>query len=185
MERRKPYFPVFIDISEKRIIVAGGGRIAERRIDTLLKFTADITVVAPEVTDGIRKRVKEGKVSWIRKTFHKAARERQADEQKSLSDTEMLLNNADMVLAATNDAECNERIMRLCRERGIPVNVSHKKELCDFYFPAVVVKDNVTVGITSGGLSHAQARKVREQVEAVLGEEMCHAHSPLKNTDDI
>ena len=59
MERRKPYFPVFIDISEKRIIVAGGGRIAERRIDTLLKFTADITVVAPEVTDGIRKRVKE------------------------------------------------------------------------------------------------------------------------------
>lgn len=184
MEGRKPYFPMFIDISEKKIIVAGGGRIAERRIDTLLKFAADITVIAPEVTDGICKMAEEGKVIWIRRAFHKDAGEIQADAQKNLSDIEVFLKNADMVLAATNDAECNERIMRLCRERGIPVNVSHKKELCDFYFPAVVVKDNVTVGITSGGLSHAQARKVREQVETVLGGKMCHAHPPLKNTDD-
>lgn len=176
MEGRKPYFPMFVDISEKKIVVAGGGRIAQRRVETLLRFACDITLIAPEVTDKIRERADEGKVCWIRKAFHE-------DIGKSLLDTEKGL--PDIVFAATNDAGCNERIMRMCRERGIPVNVSHKKELCDFYFPAVVVKGNVTVGITSSGLNHVQARKVREQVEDVLDEGMGHAHSSLENTDDI
>lgn len=189
---RKTYFPMFIDISEKKIVVAGGGRIAQRRVETLLKFADDITVIAPEVTDKIRKRVDEGKVRWIKKAFCRDTEESRPDERKDLPDVKKstadinrLLEEADMVLAATNDTVCNERIVRMCRRRGIPVNASHKKELCDFYFPAVVVKDHVTVGITSGGLSHAQARKVREQIETVLGGGMCHAHSSLKNTDDV
>lgn len=171
MEGRKPYFPMFVDISKKKIVVAGGGKIAQRRVETLLKFADDITVIAPEVTDVICKRIGEGRVHWIREAFHEDTEESQPDAKKDMSDMDRILKDADMVLAATSDTDCNERIMRMCRERGVPVNVSHKKELCDFYFPAVVVKDNITVGITSGGLSHGQARKIREQVEDMLGEE--------------
>lgn len=177
MNRKKPYFPMFIDISEKTIVVAGGGMVAERRVETLLRFAGEITVIAPEATDKIQKRADEGKICWIKQSFCQ-------DTKESLLDITKLLKTADMVLAATNDTDCNEWIMRMCREYGIPVNVSHKKELCDFFFPAVVVKDNVTVGITSGGMNHMQARKVREQIEDVLDGEICHAHSLSEDTDD-
>lgn len=153
----KPYFPVFIDISEKKIAVVGGGKVAERRVETLLKFAERITVISPDVTEEIHKRADEGRVQWIREAIHTECAAKR------------LLNDADMVLAATNDRESNERIMYICREQGIPVNVSHRKEMCDFYFPAVVVQEGVTVGITSGGGNHKKAGKVREQVEEMLG----------------
>ena len=71
-------------------------------------------------------------------------------------------------MAVTDNRVCNEQVVHICRERGILTNASHKKELCDFYFPAVVIKDSVTVGITSGGQSHMQVKKMREQIEAAL-----------------
>lgn len=172
---KKPYFPMFVDISEKKIVVVGGGRIAERRVDTLLKFAMDITVIAPKVTERLREMSEDGKVRWIAAAFCEDIQNSGLETTENESwgkecppDAELFLQNADMVLAATNDSSCNEWIMRICRGRGILVNVSHKKELCDFYFPAVVVKDDVTVGITSNGLSHRKARKAREQVEAAL-----------------
>ncbi len=168
MCRKKPYFPMFVDISEKRIVVIGGGKVAERRVDTLLKFADDITVVSPEVSEGIRQKAKEKKIRWIPEAFCADEGERKAKEGRLSGNGKDFLAGADMVIAATSDSACNELVMRICRKRKIPVNVSHKKELCDFYFPAAVVKDNVTVGITSGGQSHAQARKIREQVETAL-----------------
>ena len=157
MSERKPYFPMFIDLSEKKVVVIGGGRIAGRRVETLLKFTENITVVSPEITEEIRMAAKQHKVCWVKERFE--------------DHTDMILKGADMVLAATNDSECNEKVARICKERGIPVNASHKKELCDFYFPAIVVQENVVAGITSSGLNHSQARQVREKVECALTKE--------------
>lgn len=151
---KKPYFPMFIDLSEKKIVVIGGGKIAERRVKTLLSFTDHVIVIAPEITDEICRIVKEGNLVWIKASFCEVEEE--------------VLSHADMVLAATNDPECNEEIAVVCKKKEIPVNVSHKKELCDFYFPAVVVKENVVAGITASGLDHSQARKVRERVEEAL-----------------
>lgn len=78
------------------------------------------------------------------------------------------LDGADMVLAVTNDKELNTRIGALCKEKKILVNVSHEKELCDFYFPGVVQKDNVVIGITASGKDHSEARKVTEQIRAMM-----------------
>lgn len=162
---KKTYFPLFVDISKKKIVVIGGGKVAERRVETLLNFSDDITVISPKVTEGIRKRVTEEKVSWIPDAIRM---ERGRSIEKAI---EWFSEYADMVFAATDNSTCNEQLVRICREQGILVNASHKKELCDFYFPAVVVKDGVTVGITSGGEDHAQAKKIREQIEAMLLEQ--------------
>ena len=59
---KKPYFPLFVDISEKKMVVFGGGKIATRRVDTLLGFTENITVIAPQVTDRIKKLSKEKQI---------------------------------------------------------------------------------------------------------------------------
>ena len=80
------------------------------------------------------------------------------------------LAGAFFVLAATDDAACNEQIVTDCRKLGILVNTSHRKELCDFYFPGLAVKEELVAGITASGDSHAQARDARIQVEKALEE---------------
>lgn len=148
---QRPYFPLFVDISQKKIIVIGGGRVARRRVKTLLEFAECVCVISPALTEELRRLAETGRIDWIRECY-----------------TAERIAEADIVLAATDDASCNEQIVRDCKARGIPVNTAHKKELCDFYFPAVVVKENVVAGITAGGCGHMQAREARRRVEKAL-----------------
>lgn len=154
----KPFFPIFIDVSEMKITVVGGGKVAARRIETLLAFAEDITVISPEVLEEINKAAEEKKIRWFPISF-------QSPQAKEI------ICRSELVLAATNDSACNEQIAALCRERKIPVNVSHKKELCDFYFPAVAVQENIVAGITASGLDHGQARRARMRIEKALAQE--------------
>ncbi len=144
----KPYFPMFIDLSKKKIVVIGGGVIAERRIRALLQFADNIYVVSPTLTEELELLRKEKKFYWIQAEYDV-----------------LRIHEADMVLAATNDDMCNEQVVRDCQEKGILVNTAHKKELCDFYFPAIVIKDDVVVGISSDGNHHGEVKKVREILE--------------------
>lgn len=146
----KPYFPLFIDISQKEIVVAGGGKVAERRVNTLLSFTEHIKVVSPELTEGLHYLAENGQIVWLEKLY----------ESK-------VLEGADIVLAATDDASCNEQIVRDCRKRGILVNTAHKKELCDFYFPAVDIRENIVIGINASGINHKQVKQLKENKEKI------------------
>ena len=148
---KKPFFPMFVDLSEKRIVIVGGGKVAARRACTLAAFASDILVAAPEAEQEIRQLEQDGVLQWYRGTYH-----------------ESLLDTADIVLAATNDAALNEEVARCCRKRGILVNTSHKKELCDFYFPAVAIQGNVVAGITASGQDHAKARKEAGKIRLAL-----------------
>lgn len=75
-----------------------------------------------------------------------------------------------MVFAVTNNRELNEEIYRTCKEEGIYVNVASDKNLCDFYFPGICLKDDVVVGITASGMNHKKAKAVREKIQALLEE---------------
>lgn len=148
---KKPYFPLFTDISSKKVVVIGGGKIAARRVDTLLEFADDIIVAAPKVTERIHRLAKERRIVW-----------------KECAYRESLLEGADLVLAATDDAACNEKIVEDCRARKIPVNTSHKKELCDFYFPGIIRQEDLVIGVSSSGMNHREVREAREKMEQAL-----------------
>ena len=156
--KNKPFFPMFIDLSDKNIVVVGGGSIATRRVKTLLAFTRNIKVVAPKVTTEMMEMAKAG---YVKLTARPVKR----------SDFAM----AYMVIAATNDWKLNDEIYRVCKEEGIYVNVADDKSKCDFYFPGIYMKDEVVVGITASGLDHSRAKKVRiaiqEAMEASDGED--------------
>lgn len=147
----KLFFPIFIDLSEKHIVVVGAGKIASRRVRTLLEFAGKITVVAPEISEEILAMAGKGPVQLKRRAFE-----------------ETDLDDADMVFAITDDKELNKIIGALCKEKKIPVNTSHDKDLCDFYFPGVVQKENVVVGVTASGKDHKQAKEVTEKIREVL-----------------
>lgn len=144
----RPYFPMFIDIADKKILVAGGGTIALRRIRTLLKFGADIHVIAPDLCEELTQLEEEGKI----KTEHREYRTGD-------------IRGAQIVLAATDDHEVNRKIWEECRAAGIIVNVADDKKLCDFYFPSVVMTDEAVIGINCGGMNHAKVKETRIKIE--------------------
>ena len=151
--KTKRFFPMFVDLSDKKIVVVGGGNIATRRVKTLLQFTRNITAVAPKTTMELHELGKAGYVNLINRPVKR-------------SDFDM----AYMVIAATNDWKLNDEIHRVCKEEGIYVNVADDKSKCDFYFPGVYMKDEVVVGITASGLNHKKARKVRVAIQEAMEE---------------
>ena len=153
-EADRKYFPLFLDLSDKDILFVGGGAIASRRIHVLQLFADRITIVAPEADGSILELMESGDVSWIMREFE-----------------EEDLEGRDIVFAATNDKELNAAIAEECRRRGITVNVSSDKELCDFYFPGIVMQGETIVGVSASGKDHKIARRVRERIQKVLTEE--------------
>ena len=149
--KNKRYFPMFIDLSDKKIVVVGGGNIATRRIRTLLQFTRNITAIAPKSTMELQELGKTGYVNLITRPVKR-------------SDFDM----AYMVIAATNDRKLNDEIHRICRQEGVYVNVASDREQCDFYFPGIYMEDGLVVGITASGLDHKKARRIREEIQNAL-----------------
>lgn len=151
--KTKKYFPMFVNLEDKQIVVAGGGNIATRRVRTLLNFTRNIRVAAPEVTAELSELAKVGHIIWIQR------------EVKRID-----FQDAYMVIAATSDGRINDDIYRICKEEGIYVNIASDREKCDFHFPGIVRFEEITIGINASGVNHKKAKEVREKIEKVLAD---------------
>ena len=147
----KPYFPMFVDLSEQKVVVVGAGTIAKRRIRTLAEFTDHLVVIAPEVNKELQDMEEAGRLTILRKKY----------EREDLYD-------AGMVIAATNDAKTNNDIYSACKCLGITVNVCSDKNKCDFYFPGVAKNGDVVVGVTASGRDHKGARNAVEKIRRIL-----------------
>lgn len=144
-------FPMFVDISDWSILVVGAGKIAQRRIETLLQFALSITVVAPECSETVRQWAQEGRICLKTRAY-------------VLED----LDGMHMVCAATSQNAVNEEIGQECRKRGIPVNVCSDQTLCDFHFPGVVLREELTIGINASGKNHKKAKEARIAIEKCM-----------------
>ena len=143
-----PYFPFFIDISGRRCLIAGGGRIALHKINKLLPFSPEMHVVSPEICDDI---------AGIPGLCLQQREFRQSD-----------LDGAFFVIAATDRQEVNADISRLCRERGILCNAVDSPADCSFYFPALAQRGDITAGVSTSGKSPLIAAQLRRQIEGLL-----------------
>lgn len=148
---KKKLFPLFIDLTRKRIVVAGAGTIAERRICTLLGFAGEIFVIAPYCTEKIRSLAEQKKI------VYKCRRFAPGD-----------IDGAAIVLAVTDDEAVNDGIWRECKEAGIPVNVASDRHKCDFHFPGIIEYDGVVIGLNGGGKDHRKVKEVRQKTQQLL-----------------
>lgn len=152
--KKNKYFPVFIDLQDKKTVVVGGGKIAERRVRTLLSFCEKIEIVSPELSEGLSGLVQEhGELCWKQKEY----------EREDILD-------ADMVLACTDNRKINDEICVVCKCLGIQVNHCGDQSKCDFYFPGIAEKGAVVVGVTASGTDHHAARVVTEKIREMLHE---------------
>jgi len=148
------FFPVFLNLKDKLCIVIGGGRVAERKIENLLTVQAKIKVISPEVTLKLKKLAEEGKIEWERRGYKKGD-----------------LNSAWLVIAATDNPEIQKEIFKEAEEKRIFCNVVDVPELCSFIVPSTIRRGLLTIAISTSGVSPAVARRLRETLEEIIGEE--------------
>jgi uroporphyrin-III C-methyltransferase/precorrin-2 dehydrogenase/sirohydrochlorin ferrochelatase len=133
----------------------GGGHIANRKVDLLRRNGAQITVVSPELREELHKLATKGELRYVAERFSEAH-----------------IEGATLVIAATNDHDVNVAVSKAAQARKIPVNVVDNPALSTFIFPAIVDRSPIIVAVSSGGESPVLARRVREQIEALLPEKL-------------
>ena len=152
------YYPVNLNISGKRVLVVGGGTVAARKVERLLERGADIILVAPEISGEIKEFVKKSKIEWIERVY------KTGDEKGAFA-----------VFCAVSPGKKNEkmedRLFKQCVKKNILINVADKPEFCTFTLPALVSRGEFDIAVFTSGHSPRLARKIREDLEKVYGEE--------------
>lgn len=147
-------FPMFVKLRDRLCIVVGGGEVAAAKIPGLIAAEAKIRVIAPEVNQQITGRVREGLVEWRRKQFESGD-----------------LEDAYLVVAATNVPDVNHEVYGEAEARGILCNAVDDPDYCHFYYPSVVRRGELQIAISTEGLSPALAQRLRRELEAQFGPE--------------
>lgn len=142
------YYPVYLNLRGRRCVIIGGGTVAEGKIGRLLDSGAEICVVSPDATPGIRRFAADGAVAWEPRQY------RPGD-----------LEGAFIAIAATNVREVNRRIFAEAEQRGVMLNAVDDPPNCSFIAPSIVQRGPVTLAISTGGVSPALARKLRESLQ--------------------
>lgn len=153
-DRAFPYYPLFLDISGKRCLVVGGGPVACRKVKALLECGSSVVVVSPEVCPEMRDMVDKEAVSL-------ALREYRTED----------MDGALVVIAATDDAEVNRRVAADARDLRLLVNVVDDMEVSSFIAPSYLRRGDLTIAVSTEGRSPALARRIREKLEAEIGDE--------------
>jgi uroporphyrin-III C-methyltransferase/precorrin-2 dehydrogenase/sirohydrochlorin ferrochelatase len=143
--------PIFINIKNKKCVVVGGGEVAFRKATLLLRAGADLNIVAPVLSDELRKLCVDTDCAITAREFEEAD-----------------INNAILVVAATDDLKTNERVSVIASTLNIPVNVVDQPHLCSFIMPSIVDRSPIVVAISSGGSSPILTRKLKELNEAMI-----------------
>ena len=142
------FFPFFVDVENQNCLVVGGGVVALRKIEKLLPFNPNITVVSPKVHKEI---LSIENINIIKRKF-------------DFND----LKEKSFVITATDDKVLNKEIYNFCKENNIPVNTVDDKDNCSFIFPALARNNGVTVAISTSGKSPLYAKYLRKKIENLI-----------------
>tara|TARA_Y100000389_G_scaffold143958_1_gene142290 strand:- start:1535 stop:2929 length:1395 start_codon:yes stop_codon:yes gene_type:complete len=147
------YFPFFMELSKQSILLIGGGEVAERKLDLLLKANASVTIVSPEFTSYIEELFVNKNINPVKDYYN----------IKHLTSASFAF-----VIAATNDESLNEQIAKDANDNKILVNVVDKPKICDFIFPSILERGPITVAVSTGGASPVLARMLRTKLETMI-----------------
>ena len=148
-------FPLFIELENKPCLVLGGGNVALRKVKTLLKYGAGVTVWAKDFLEDFKELEAAGSVKCVERTL-------------LFSICDEALDKFTMVICATNDAALNHTVCEMAKQRHIWVNSATDKEDSNFIFPAVVVRGNISVGVSSSSKTPSLTKHVRTKIDALL-----------------
>lgn len=141
-------YPLFLDIQARRIIVIGGGLVAQRKVETLLEYGADVHVVSPQVTQPISELAAAGRIEWLQRRY------REGD-----------LAGAPLAFCACGDASVEEAICAEAKREGCLLNVVDVPARCDFIVPSIVERGPLRIAVSTSGAAPTEAKRIRRQLE--------------------
>jgi len=145
------YFPIFLDLKNRRCLLVGGGDVATRKGRMLSKAGAILRVVAPEISTELRELVAQHQGELLLREYH-----------------ENDINDCVLAVAATDIYSLNEKISADAKQKNIPVNVVDTPALCTYITPAIIDRSPLMIAISSGGEAPVLARLVRAKLEALI-----------------
>lgn len=148
------FYPVSLDISDKKCVVIGGGEVAERKIMRLLECGARVVLVGKSIIPGLRAMSEEGVIEHVPCDY-----------------SEEHIEGAFLVIGATDRDDVNERIYLDSNSRGILVNIVDEPARCNFIVPAIFRRKDLLIAISTGGKSPALAGRLRKSMEEKYGPE--------------
>lgn len=148
------YMPVMLDLRGQRVIVIGGGAVAERKVLALLDAEAAVVVVSPSLSAALSTIAEAGGLNWLNRSYVPGD-----------------LRGAFLVYAASSNDAVNEQVAAEARSLGLPVNVASRAEAGNFITPGVLRRGRLTVAVSTSGAGPSAAVRITEQLSEVLGEE--------------
>lgn len=146
-------YPVMLDLFNRRAVVIGGGKIATRKVQTLLESSeANVTVVSPDITETLEQLAHKQQIHWYKKNFHATD-----------------IEDAFLVIAATNDKALNRMIAKQCHPHQL-VNVVSEAIHGNFVVPASLRRGNLTIAVSTDGLHPSAAKRIRNELASVYDE---------------
>ena len=145
------YFPLFVDLKGRPVLVVGAGHVALRKIRLLLRCGAVVRIAAGRLHPKVAALHGAGRVEWAAHSF-----------------SPELLDTAFLAVAATDDSDLNERVFQAAQSRRLLVNTVDDPARCNFIFPSIIDRNPIQIAISSGGKAPVLARLLRERLEALL-----------------
>ena len=151
------YYPIFLNLRGKKCVVIGGGHVALRKVTTLLDCGADITVISPKPHAERSKLIKNKAIRLVRRNYERGD-----------------LRRAALSIAATHMKKINRKVAEESKKNGTPVNVVDDAELSDFIIPSSFRRGDLSVAVSTSGMSPALAKKIRAKLEKKIGIEYAY-----------
>jgi len=150
-------YPVILDLKGRTVLVVGGGKVAQRKVEGLLQAGASVRLVAPELTPDLRQWSEEGRVDWLARGFEP-----------------LDLEGCWLIIAATNDRLLNRAIRGRAEEAGLWINVVDQPEDCSFTLPACLRRGELLITVSTGGASPLLSARLKRR----LGRQFDQAWEP-------
>jgi precorrin-2 dehydrogenase / sirohydrochlorin ferrochelatase len=147
-------YPIFLKLQDRKVLVVGGGAVAEQKIEAVLRSATDVTVVAPEITPRIREWAQQGRLTQVSLHFQPG-----------------MARGYFLVIAATDSPDVNHAVYAEASADGALCNAVDDIPYCDFYAPALISRGDFQIAVSTGGNSPALAQRVRRELEAEFGPE--------------
>jgi len=157
------YFPLYINLDEKKILVVGGGNIALEKLEKLVQFTKDITIIAKEVKYNTYTLLKEHCLTYYQRAYR-------------VGDIE----GFDIVIVATDDINLQESIYLESRGKHILVNSVDNTNFCDFIFPSFIKEGDLIISFSTSGASPAFAKAIKEHIKATIPNDVSEFLAKMK-----
>lgn len=146
------YFPLFVDLKDRKIVIIGGGNVAYRKVVKLLEFEPQLTLIAPEICSEIKD---------LANIYSNLILEYKKYEINDIK-------NSFFVISATNDNFVNKQIAQDCKNLNIPINSVDDMENCSFLFPAIIKQDSLVIGLSTSGKAPNLSAHIRKRIEENL-----------------